>query len=196
MGRKISVDSATMMNKALEVIEARWLFDLAPERIEVVIHPQQIIHSMVQFTTRPSGAAGHARHARAHCLRPVLARAHRKRGSAAGFFALAALTFEAADARAFPACTCPGRRCAAAEGTTAVLNAANEVAVAAFLQRRIRFDQIHASMLQLWRGAALQAGSLDALLALDARRAPWRRNWRATQLTCELPRLINKGKSF
>ena len=75
MGRKISVDSATMMNKALEVIEARWLFDLQPEQIRVVIHPQSIIHSMVVCRDGSrAGATGHARHARADRLRPVLSR--------------------------------------------------------------------------------------------------------------------------
>jgi 1-deoxy-D-xylulose-5-phosphate reductoisomerase len=75
MGRKISVDSATMMNKALEVIEARWLFNLQPDQIKVVLHPQSIIHSMV--VCRDLGSAGNARHAGAHRVWPVVARAHR-----------------------------------------------------------------------------------------------------------------------
>jgi 1-deoxy-D-xylulose-5-phosphate reductoisomerase len=82
MGRKISVDSATMMNKALEVIEARHLFGVLPEQIEVVIHPQSVVHSMVQFTDASVIAQLGTRHARAHRRRPGLARAHRKRGGA------------------------------------------------------------------------------------------------------------------
>jgi len=170
MGRKITIDSATMMNKALEVIEARWLFDLAPERIKVVIHPQQIIHSMVQFKDasiiaqlgtpdmRVPIACGLAWPERIDSGAPVL-----------DFARLAALTFEEADAARFPGLHLSWQALAAAPGTTAVLNAANEVAVDAFLQRRIRFDQIHA--LNLATLEAVQpsnADSLQALLELDA----------------------------
>jgi 1-deoxy-D-xylulose-5-phosphate reductoisomerase len=146
MGRKISVDSATMMNKALEVIEARWLFDLAPEQIKVVIHPQSIIHSMVVCRDAVgAGAAGHARHARAHRLWPVLAGAHRVRAPRLDFLLqVAALTFEAPDLRRFPALRWPGTPCGA-RGSTAVLNAANEVAVAAFLGGQLRFTETSAS---------------------------------------------------
>ena len=85
MGRKISVDSATMMNKALEVIEARFLFGLAPERLEVVIHPQSVIHSMVQYRdTSVVAQLGHARHARADRLRPGLAGPRGLRRAGAG----------------------------------------------------------------------------------------------------------------
>jgi len=170
MGRKITIDSATMMNKALEVIEARWLFDLAPERIKVVIHPQQIIHSMVQFKDasiiaqlgtpdmRVPIACGLAWPERIDSGAPVL-----------DFARLAALTFEEADVARFPGLHLSWQALAAAPGTTAVLNAANEVAVDAFLQRRIRFDQIHA--LNLATLEAVQpsnADSLQALLELDA----------------------------
>ena len=171
MGRKISVDSATMMNKALEVIEARWLFDLAPERIKVVIHPQQIIHSMVQYTD----ASIIAQLGTPDMRVPIacgLAWPERIVSGAAplDFAQLAALTFEEADERRFPGLHLSWRALAAAPGTTAVLNAANEVAVAAFLARRIRFDQIH-----VVNRATLEAvtpsnpDSLQALLALDER---------------------------
>ncbi len=170
MGRKISIDSATMMNKALEVIEARWLFDLAPEQIRVVIHPQQIIHSMVQFRD----ASIIAQLGTPDMRVPIacgLAWPERVESGAAtlDFTQLAALTFEEADARRFPGLHLSWQALAAAPGTTAVLNAANEVAVEAFLQQRIRFDQIHA--LNLATLEAVQPSNpdtLQALLALDA----------------------------
>lgn len=170
MGRKISIDSATMMNKALEVIEARWLFDLTPEQIRVVIHPQQIIHSMVQFRD----ASVIAQLGTPDMRVPIacgLAWPERVESGAAAldFTQLAALTFEEADARRFPGLHLSWQALAAAPGTTAVLNAANEVAVEAFLQRRIRFDQIHA--LNLATLEAVQPSNpdtLQALLALDA----------------------------
>jgi len=170
MGRKITIDSATMMNKALEVIEARWLFDLAPERIKVVIHPQQIIHSMVQF----KDASIIAQLGTPDMRVPIacgLAWPERIASGASvlDFTQLAALTFEQADAARFPGLHLSWQALAAAPGTTAVLNAANEIAVDAFLQRRIRFDQIHA--LNLATLEAVQpsnADSLQALLELDA----------------------------
>ncbi|SDM37521.1 1-deoxy-D-xylulose 5-phosphate reductoisomerase [Oryzisolibacter propanilivorax] len=170
MGRKISIDSATMMNKALEVIEARWLFDLAPEQIKVVIHPQQIIHSMVQFVD----ASIIAQLGTPDMRVPIacgLAWPERVPSGAAplDFTQLAALTFEEADARRFPGLHLSWQALAAAPGTTAVLNAANEVAVAAFLDGRIRFDQIHAVNLATLEGVLpSNPDCVDALLALDA----------------------------
>ena len=171
MGRKISVDSATMMNKALEVIEARWLFDMAPEKIKVVIHPQQIVHSMVQFNDssvlaqlgtpdmRVPIACGLAWPERIASGAPLL-----------DFAQLAALTFEEADAKRFPGLHLSWQALRAPEGTTTVLNAANEIAVAAFLERRLSFDRIHAVNLQALE--SVQPGvinSLEDLMALDAR---------------------------
>lgn len=171
MGRKISVDSATMMNKALEVIEARWLFDMAPEKIKVVIHPQQIVHSMVQFKDasvlaqlgtpdmRVPIACGLAWPERIESGAPVL-----------DFAKLAALTFEEADAHRFPGLHLSWQALRAPEGTTTVLNAANEVAVAAFLERRLSFDRIHALNLQTLESVQPGVvGSLDELMALDER---------------------------
>ncbi|AIJ47942.1 1-deoxy-D-xylulose-5-phosphate reductoisomerase [Comamonas testosteroni] len=171
MGRKISVDSATMMNKALEVIEARWLFDMAPEKIKVVIHPQQIVHSMVQFKDssvlaqlgtpdmRVPIACGLAWPERIESGAPVL-----------DFAKLAALTFEEADAHRFPGLHLSWQALRAPEGTTTVLNAANEVAVAAFLARRLSFDRIHAVNLQTLESVQPGAvSSLEDLMALDAR---------------------------
>ncbi len=170
MGRKISIDSATMMNKALEVIEARWLFDLAPEQIKVVIHPQQIIHSMVQFVD----ASVIAQLGTPDMRVPIacgLAWPERVASGAAAldFTQLAALTFEEADATRFPGLHLSWQALRAAPGTTAVLNAANEVAVAAFLDGRIRFDQIHGvNLATLEAVVPSKPDSVLALLALDA----------------------------
>jgi 1-deoxy-D-xylulose-5-phosphate reductoisomerase len=170
MGRKISVDSATMMNKALEVIEARWLFDLAPEQIKVVIHPQQIIHSMVQFVD----ASIIAQLGTPDMRVPIacgLAWPERIESGAArlDFAALAGLTFEEADAVRFPGLHLSWQALRSVPGTTAVLNAANEVAVEAFLSRRIRFDQIHQlNLATLEAVVPSKPDSLEALMALDA----------------------------
>jgi 1-deoxy-D-xylulose-5-phosphate reductoisomerase len=148
MGRKISVDSATMMNKALEVIEARYLFGMAPRKIEVVIHPQSVIHSMVQYVDHSVVAQLGTPDMRG----PIaygLSWPHRiaSGASALDFSSMAALTFETFDSdghRArFPGIALAWDVLEGAPGSPAVLNAANEIAVEAFLDRRIRFDQIH-----------------------------------------------------
>lgn len=170
MGRKISVDSATMMNKALEVIEARWLFDLAPEQIKVVIHPQQIVHSMVQFKDSSILAQMGTPDMRVP-IASGLAWPERIESGAGrlDFSALAALTFEEADAVRFPGLHLSWQALNAVEGTTAVLNAANEVAVEAFLAGRLRFDHIHAvNLATLDAVSPSKPDSLGALLALDA----------------------------
>ena len=170
MGRKISVDSATMMNKALEVIEARWLFNLPPERIEVVIHPQQIIHSMVQF----HDASILAQLGTPDMRVPIaygLSWPERIESGAdrLDFSALAGLTFEAPNRERYPGLFLAWDALRAPEGTCAVLNAANEVAVAAFLHGRIRFDRIHAvNDATLGAVALSKPASLGDLLALDA----------------------------
>lgn len=170
MGRKISVDSATMMNKALEVIEARWLFDLHPDQIKVVIHPQQIIHSMVQF----KDASILAQLGTPDMRVPIacgLAWPERIESGASrlDFSTLSALAFEDADARRFPGLHLSWQALKSAEGTTAVLNAANEVAVGAFLSGRLRFDHIHAvNLATLEKVLPSKPDSLAALLDLDA----------------------------
>ena len=143
MGTKISIDSATLMNKGLEVIEARWLFDIPPERIDVVIHPQSIIHSMVEFVDGSSKAQ----------LGPPDMRVPIQ-------FALSApgrwpaphprvdwtvdqkLTFRAPDTRRYPCLALAWEALRKGGNQGAILNAANEVAVAAFLERRIGFTDI------------------------------------------------------
>jgi len=170
MGRKISVDSATMMNKALEVIEARHLFGVLPEQIEVVIHPQSVVHSMVQFTD----ASVIAQLGTPDMRVPIavgLAWPERIESGAGrlDFRQMAALSFDAPDATLFPGLGLAWHALRAAPGTTAVLNAANEVAVEAFLDRRLRFDRIHAvNMETLEAIAPSKPASLADLLALDA----------------------------
>ncbi len=173
MGRKISVDSATMMNKALEVIEARWLFELAPEQIKVLIHPQSIVHSMVVCRDESVLAQLGTPDMRV----PIaygLAFPERIAAGAGRLDLLStpSLSFETADAVRFPGLHLSWQALRAAEGSTTVLNAANEVAVDAFLNGRLRFDRIHAlnaQCLERVRPDAADSASIEALLALDAR---------------------------
>lgn len=173
MGRKISVDSATMMNKALEVIEARWLFGLPPERIRVVIHPQSIVHSMVVCRD----ASVLAQLGTPDMKVPIaygLSWPERVESGAArlDFLALKALTFEEADRRRFPGLFLAYDALAGPEGSSAVLNAANEEAVAAFLDGTLRFTGIHsvnARTVDALAGQLGRIGSLEELLALDVR---------------------------
>jgi len=174
MGRKISVDSATMMNKALEVIEARYLFGLAPAQLEVVIHPQSVIHSMVQYKDHSVVAQLGTPDMRVPIAYGLSWPERMNSGAEAlDFRTLAEMSFESLETRGHPE-RFPGIRLAwdalnGPVGTTAVLNAANEVAVAAFLARRIRFDQIHAVNLETLAAVTTTAPqSLADLLALDA----------------------------
>jgi 1-deoxy-D-xylulose-5-phosphate reductoisomerase len=175
MGRKISVDSATMMNKALEVIEARYLFGLSPDQLEVVIHPQSVIHSMVQYRDHSVVAQLGTPDMRVPIAYGLSWPERIESGAAAlDFHALAAMTFEAMDepehVLRFPGLRLAWETLRGAPGSCAILNAANEVAVEAFLNKRIRFDQIH----ELNRATldTLQCSPpdcLEDLLALDAR---------------------------
>ncbi|PZO18906.1 MAG: 1-deoxy-D-xylulose-5-phosphate reductoisomerase [Burkholderiales bacterium] len=169
MGRKISVDSATMMNKALEVIEACYLFGLPPSQIEVVIHPQSVIHSMVQYNDGSVVAQLGTPDMRVPIAYGLAWPERIASGAAAlDFSTLGALTFEQPDGLRFPGLQLAWDSLNGPIGTTAVLNAANEVAVAAFLDQRLRFDQIHAI-----NDATLQAlipskpNDLPDLLAID-----------------------------
>ena len=170
MGRKISVDSATMMNKALEVIEACYLFGLPASQIEVVIHPQSVIHSMVQYADSSVVAQLGTPDMRGPIAYGLSWPERIVSGAAAlDFASLGALSFEKPDDRRFPGLRLAWDALGGPAGTTAVLNAANEVAVAAFLDHRLRFDQIH-----VVNHATLQAltpskpQGLDDLLAIDA----------------------------
>jgi 1-deoxy-D-xylulose-5-phosphate reductoisomerase len=172
MGRKISVDSATMMNKALEVIEARWLFDLSPEQIRVVIHPQSIIHSMVVCRDRSVLAQLGTPDMRVPIACGLAWPERIESGAQAlDFTALNALTFNAPDAARFPGLELAWAALRAPAGTTAVLNAANEVGVAAFLERQVRFDAIHRINCETLARTDIESGaadSLEGLLVLDA----------------------------
>jgi 1-deoxy-D-xylulose-5-phosphate reductoisomerase len=143
MGRKISVDSATLMNKGLEVIEASWLFGIAADRIDVVIHPQSVIHSMVEYADGSVLAqlgSPDMRTPLAYALawpERVVSGARRLEFSKVG-----PLTFEEPDRRRFPCLDYAYAALRAGGAASAVLNAANEVAVEAFLQRRLPFTRI------------------------------------------------------
>jgi len=173
MGRKISVDSATMMNKALEVIEARWLFELAPEQIKVLIHPQQIVHSMVVCRDNSVLAQLGTPDMRVPIAFGLSFPERIESGaSQLDFGTLGGLTFEPPDHARYPGLALAWEALRAPEGSTTVLNAANEEAVAAFLAGTIRFDQIHSVNAHTIAALIPEAGateSLDALLELDQR---------------------------
>ena len=175
MGRKISVDSATMMNKALEVIEAHYLFGVRPDQIEVVIHPQSVIHSMVQYTDHSVVAQLGTPDMKVPIAYGLAWPDRMFSGAAAlDFRAMAAMTFESLDShdheQRFPGLRLAWTVLQGPAGSTAVLNAANEIAVEAFLHGKIRFDQIHAVNLATLEAVVTSAPqSLEDLLALDAR---------------------------
>ncbi len=174
MGAKITIDSATLMNKALEIVEARWLFDVPPERIDVVVHPQSIVHSLVEFVDRSVLAQLGLPDMRV----PIaVALAHPERLPlelpSLDLAATARLDFEAPDRKRFPALDLAHRALAGSEAGPAVLNAANEVTVAAFLDGRIpvpRICEINGRVLEehLEAGAGAVTGSLDEVRAADA----------------------------
>jgi 1-deoxy-D-xylulose-5-phosphate reductoisomerase len=159
MGRKISVDSATMMNKGLEVIEARWLFDVAPERIEVLIHPQSIVHSLVEYADGSMIAQLSNPDMRVPIAHALAWPERIDSGARSLDLALIkTLSFERPDLSRFP-CLALAHAALRAGGTApAVLNAANEVAVEAFLAGRLAFTGI----------AGVIAGALEAVPARAA----------------------------
>ncbi|KAB7776404.1 1-deoxy-D-xylulose-5-phosphate reductoisomerase [Xanthomonas sacchari] len=170
MGPKISVDSATLMNKGLEVIEAHHLFALAPERIEVLVHPQSLVHSLVEFIDGSTLAQMGLPDMRT-TLAVGLGWPDRIASGVAGLDLLTQgrLDFEAPDLDAFPCLGLAWRAMQAGGSAPAILNAANEVAVSAFLQGRIGFLSIPALVENaLTELPAVAADSLDALLAADA----------------------------
>ena len=173
MGRKISVDSATMMNKALEDIEAKFLFGVKPEQIQVVIHPQSVIHSMVQYVDNSVVAQLGTADMRGPIAYGLSWPARISSGAEAlDFSAMGGLTFETFAAedhkRRYPGLDLAWQVLKGPAGSTVVLNAANEVAVAAFLARKIRFDQIYQLNTQTLDTVTPKAtATLDDLLALD-----------------------------
>jgi len=171
MGRKISVDSATMMNKGLEVIEARWLFDAQPKQIQVVVHPQSVIHSMVQYVDGSVLAQlgnPDMRTPIAHAL--AWPDRHDSGVASLDLFEIARLDFEAPDMQRFPCLRLAFEAIAAGGTAPAVLNAANEVAVACFLEGGLSFtgiaDVVERTLGEYPHG---DAEDLEQLLAADAR---------------------------
>ena len=169
MGRKSSVDSATMMNKALEVIEAKYLFGVSPKQIEVVIHPQSIIHSMVQYRDTSVVAQLGTPDMRVPIAYGLAWPGRIASGAKAlDFRALAQMTIDTPDPRRFPGLALAWEVLGGPAGSTAVLNAANEVAVAAFLAGQIRFDQIHRVNREALDKVKLSAVSgIEDLLRID-----------------------------
>ncbi len=171
MGRKISIDSATMMNKGLEVIEARWLFDAQPDQIQVVVHPQSVIHSMVQYVDGSVLAQlgnPDMRTPIAHAL--AWPDRHNSGVAPLDLFEVAHLDFEPPDMQRFPCLRLAFEAIAAGGTAPAVLNAANEVAVARFLEGRLAFTRIaevvERTLVEYRHG---DADDLDQLLAADLR---------------------------
>ena len=174
MGDKISIDSATLMNKGLEVIEARWLFDVPADRVDVVVHPQSIVHSLVEYCDRSVLAQLGLPDMRV----PIaVALAHPERVELdvprLDLVELARLDFEAPDRERFPCLDLAYRAVAGSEAAPAVLNAANEVAVEAFLGRRIAFPDIarlNGDVLEahLADHAGQRVEALDEVVAADA----------------------------
>ncbi|UVJ45153.1 1-deoxy-D-xylulose-5-phosphate reductoisomerase [Pseudomonas sp. LS1212] len=171
MGRKISVDSASMMNKGLELIEACWLFDARPSQIEVVVHPQSVIHSLVDYVDG-SVLAQLGNPDMRTPIAHALAWPERIDSGVAplDLFAIARLDFQAPDEQRFPCLRLARQAAEAGNNAPAMLNAANEVAVSAFLERRIRYPEIASiieHVLNLEPVVAVQA--LDAVFAADAK---------------------------
>ena len=173
MGRKISVDSATMMNKALEVIEARWLFELQPEQVRVVIHPQSVIHSMVVCRDHSVLAQLGTPDMRVPIAYGLAFPERIESGaSQLDFATMQGLSFEPADRARFPGLYLAWDALKAPDGSTTVLNAANEMAVAAFLDGAIAFTDIHRVNEQTISAvlpALSDSASIADLLALDER---------------------------
>jgi 1-deoxy-D-xylulose-5-phosphate reductoisomerase len=174
MGPKITIDSASLMNKGLEVIEARWLFDVRPEQVDVVVHPQSIVHSLIELRDTSVLAQLGLPDMR---IPIALALSYPERlpldVPRLDLAALGRLDFEAPDTTRFPCLELAFEALRGGEGAPAVLNAANEVAVAAFLERRIAFGDIAATNARVLEDFLAGSGgartdSLEDVLAADA----------------------------
>jgi 1-deoxy-D-xylulose-5-phosphate reductoisomerase len=169
MGQKITIDSATLFNKGLEMIEARWLFDIGMDRVSVVVHPQSIVHSMVEFV---DGSILAQLSTPDMCLPIQYALTYPERSPServqTNFAKLGSLAFEAPDGERFPALAL-ARRAGEVGGTLpAVLNAANEVAVEAFVNRRIRFAAIPETVRRTMDAhVVVEQPNLDQILEAD-----------------------------
>ncbi|MGL4206551.1 MAG: 1-deoxy-D-xylulose-5-phosphate reductoisomerase [Aeromonadaceae bacterium] len=170
MGRKISVDSATMMNKGLEFIEAKWLFNAAPEQIQVIIHPQSVIHSMVQY--RDGSVL--AQMGKPDMRTPIAhAMAYPERVASGveplDFFSQGELTFLKPDFARYPCLQLAIEACWSGQAATTALNAANELAVSAFLDGQIGFMTIHTICAHVVEKlAGVPTPDLATILELDA----------------------------
>jgi 1-deoxy-D-xylulose-5-phosphate reductoisomerase len=189
MGPKITIDSATLMNKGLEVIEARWLFDVPPERVDVVVHPQSIIHSLVEFRDGSVLAQLGLPDMRV----PIaVALAHPERLPLdlprLDLAAIGRLDFESPDRKRFPCLDLAYAALQADEAAPAVLNAANEVAVAAFLDERISFERIAATNAAVLDAHAARGGAPGLRDLEDVREADrWARERAAAELASNGP---------
>jgi 1-deoxy-D-xylulose-5-phosphate reductoisomerase len=177
MGRKITIDSATLMNKGLEVIEAHWLFGVPGDHIDVVIHPQSVVHSMVELTDGSIIAQLGVTDMR---LPIQYAFSYPERWAAPwpslDLAGAARLDFEVPDTTAFPCLQLAYRALAAERSLPVVLNAANEIAVDAFLEGRIGFTAIHEITAQTMAAhSAAEVATLEAVRAVDA----WARQYAA-----------------
>lgn len=169
MGRKITIDSATLMNKALEIIEARWLFDVPSEKIEVVVHPQCIIHSMVSFQDG-SIMAQMGKTDMAIPVQYALSYPERWRNETNGVQAagLEALEFHKPDREAFPSLDFAYEALRVGGTMPAILNAADEIAVASFLEGRLSFGGIFRLVEQVMeRSTVEKVAGLEAILEAD-----------------------------
>jgi 1-deoxy-D-xylulose-5-phosphate reductoisomerase len=170
MGRKITIDSATLFNKGLEMIEARWLFDIEMARVSVVVHPQSVVHSMVEFV---DGSMIAQLSTPDMCLPIQYALTYPERASSqrvqTNLAKLGSLTFEEPDPERFPSLAL-ARRAGEVGGTLpAVLNASNEIAVEAFVNRRINFTQISETVARtMERHKVVPHPSLEQILEADA----------------------------
>jgi 1-deoxy-D-xylulose-5-phosphate reductoisomerase len=179
MGRKISVDSASMMNKGLELIEACWLFDAKPSQVEVVIHPQSVIHSLVDYIDG-SVLAQLGNPDMRTPIANALAWPERIDSGVAplDLFAIARLDFQAPDEERFPCLRLARQAAEAGNSAPAMLNAANEVAVAAFLDGRVRYPEI-ASIIEevLNIEPVVAVGDLEAVFTADAKARVLAEQW-------------------
>jgi len=179
MGAKITVDSASLMNKGLEIIEARWLFDLLPEQVQVVVHPQSVVHSMVEYVD----GSVIAQLGVADMGIPILyALTYPQRlpcdAARLDLARVGSLTFEEADTDRFPCLVLARQALLEGGGAPVVLNAANEVAVAAFLDHKIRFIQIPELIAEaLGRMPTRALDGIESCVDVDARTRALVRGW-------------------
>lgn len=170
MGQKISVDSATMMNKGLEFIEAKWLFNAKPKQIQVVIHPESVIHSMVQYVDGAVLAELGEPDMRTPIARAMAWPQRIHSGvKALDFCALGALTFRVPDFNRYPCLKLAIEACETSQAATTAVNAANEIAVAAFLRNELKFTDIYTVCAKVTEKFAKGDDSdLNAILQIDA----------------------------